>query len=399
MRWRASALFLGLFAVSAALQGAAACSNSSTPATTPEDSGAPVGEDSSAQPDSGLKVNPLCPTSSGPVPVMTVTGPDGGQIPPDWSCYDAGAAYLLHPFPEDVDASDDAGDAGDAAIDSAAPVDAAPPPDATPPPVDSSVPPPDSSTPEDAGANYMLHLTDFVSGVPPVGATVDIIWGLSSFAPGISPPVAATPSFTGQVNADGILFFPAPPAGQQLLTYHVSNAAADAGQAPLYWLGIPIVAPPGATTYSSLAKSSESELLTSVLGSEMARSDLALIVSGATDCQERDVTGAQFQIVNTATGAPVASDGSPGSPVSFYTQANLPNVACTYTSNQGGRAVWAMVNGPVTAGSSIQFSIQFMGRMSASQSAPALIDSYPVESYPGASTVQRSGRLNAYPPN
>jgi hypothetical protein len=245
----------------------------------------------------------------------------------------------------------------------------------------------------------MLHLTDFVSSAPPVGATVDIIWGLSSFAPGSSPPVAATPSFTGQVNDNGILFFPAPPAGQQLLSYHVSNGAADAGQAPLYWLGVPIVPPPGATTYNSLSTSSESALLKSVLGSEMARPDLALIVSGATDCQEHDVNGAQFQIVNTATGEPVVSDGSPGSPSSFYTQADFPNVACTYTSNQGGRAVWAMVNGPVTAGSSTQYSIQFMGRMSASQSAPALIDSYPVESYPGASTVQRSGRLNAHPPN
>jgi hypothetical protein len=398
MRWRASALFLGLFAVSAALQGAAACSNSSTPATTPQDSGAPVGEDSSPPPDSGLKVNPLCPTSSGPVPVMTVTGPDGGQIPPDWSCYDAGAAYFVHPFPEDVDASDDAGDAGDSAIDSAPPLDATPPVDATPPPVDSSVP--DSSTPpEDGGANYMLQLTDFVSAAPPVGATVDIIWGLSSFAPGISPPVAATPSFTGQVNDAGILFFPAPPAGQQLVSYHVSNGAADAGQAPLYWLGVPIVPPPGATTYNSLSTSSESALLKSVLGSEMARSDLALIVSGATDCQERDLNGAQFQIVNTATGEPVVSDGSPGSPISFYSQMNLPNVACTYTSNHEGRAVWAMVNGPVTAGSTTPYSIQFSGRMSASQSAPTLIDSYPVESYPGTTTVQRSGRLNTSPPN
>jgi hypothetical protein len=399
MHRRASALFLGLFVVSAAMQGAAACSNS--PATNQEDSGAVVPEDSSAEPDAGPPVNPLCLGASGPVPVMTVLGPDGGEIEPDWSCYDAGVAFLFRPRPLDTDGGDDAGDATvDSPVDSAPPFDSAPPVDAAPPPVDSSVPP-DSSTPEDAGNDYVLQLTDFVSGTPPVGATVDIIWGISSFAPGSSPPVAATPNFTGQIDNAGQLLFPAPPAGQKLLTYHVSNRLADAGQAPLYWLGAVIVPPPGQTTYNSLSLSSQHELLLSVLGSESPAANLALIVAGATDCQQRDLQGAQFQVVDSATGQPVVTttNGAPGSPISFYLQQNLPNPACTYTSNRGGRAVWTMVNGPVTAGSPTQYTLQFSGRMSASQPAPVLIDTFPVESYPGATTLQRSGRLNATPPN
>ncbi|MGO9712985.1 MAG: hypothetical protein ACLQBL_29270 [Polyangiaceae bacterium] len=382
MHRSSSVLLLGLFAASAALQAAAACSNNPT-APNGQDSGPPVvGEDSGAD----VQVPPSQESCFGPLPVMTVTGPDGGQVAPDWSCYDAGAAFLFrhaefHPDPMDTDAGDDAGDAGDAAVDAA---DSASPVDASPP-VDSSVPP-DGSTTTDAGANtYVLHLTDFVSNAPAAGATVSLFWGPSSLA-----PIA----FTGLVDDAGLMFFPPPPAGEQIFTYHVYP---DAGQASFYWLAAVLVAPPGQTNYNSITTASDTELLTSVLGSESANAQLATLVTGADDCEDHDVRGAQFQIVYASSGQPVPTGTTPGQARTFYLQNNLPNAQCTFTTNQGGRSVWSMINGPVdTTG---QYKIQLIGRMTESQTTPAVLAEYPVESYPGTTTVLRSGRFNTSPPN
>ena len=87
-----------------------------------------------------------------------------------------------------------------------------------------------------------MHLTDFVSNTPPVGATVDIYWGGSS---------TVTPAFRGQIDVNGNLLFPNPPG--PLLSYHVSNAIEDAGQASEYWTGAIIVPPPGATSFATTA--------------------------------------------------------------------------------------------------------------------------------------------------
>jgi hypothetical protein len=313
---------------------------------------------------------------------MTVTGPEGGQIAPDWSCYQDGAAFLYRPFDVDAsdtgDASSEDGAAEDAQID--APTSVA---DASPPPADSSAP--DAAPQPDASASdYSLHLTDFVSNAPPVGATVNVIWGPTS--------VGATTAFTGTVNDAGLLFFPPPPSGTELLTYHVTGP----GQAPLYWLSAVIVPPPGATAGNSISVNSETELLVSVLAGQSAASNLAILVTGAEDCQYRDVAGAQIQMIDTTTKQPVATGTTQGAPRTFYLQDNFPQTSCTYSSNVG-RAVWAMVNAPVDT--SQRYVLQLSGRMSASQTAPVLLDQVPVETYAGTTTVQRAFRLNASPPN
>jgi hypothetical protein len=322
---------------------------------------------------------------------MTVTGPDGGQIPPDWSCYAPDAAFLIHPLPQPAiaDAGEDADDAGlDAAADTGVDAaDSAPPVDSSAP-VDSST---DSATAADAGqdASYELHLTDFVSSVPPVGATVDIFWG---------PSTLTSVGWTGIVNADGIVYF-APPAGQQLLSYHVWNGPADAGQASEYWTGAPIVPPPGATPGNSLSTGSLSELLTSLLGSETPNAALATLVTGADDCQYRDVAGGQFQLVDSS-GTPVATGTTQGSPRAFYLQNDLPAPQCQFTTNQGGRSVWSMINAPVTQPNSPgSYKLQFIGRMTASQATPVVIDEYAIETYAGSVSVHRASRINATPPN
>ena len=155
--------------------------------------------------------------------------------------------------------------------------------------------------------------------------------------------------------------------------------------------------PPGETVSNSVSSGSLSELLTSVLGSETARADLSVLVTASEDCEDRDVTGAEFRIVYASTGQPVPTGTSPGEARAFYLQHNLPNSQCTFTTTQGGRPVWSMVNAPVDATG--QYKIQFIGRMSESQAEPVVIDEYPVESYPGSMTVLRSARFNAVPPN
>jgi hypothetical protein len=381
MHRRASVLFLGLFAVSAAFQGAAACNGS--PATTPgEDSGFPDFPDSSNQTeDTGIVTQAGC---TGLPPVMTVTGPGGTQIDPDWSCYDAGAAFLFRPFDEDggddAQADGEAVDAGEGDVAVEAGSDSSPPVDAAPPPADASVP--DGAAQGTDASNYALHITDFVTSLPPVGATVNLIWGPSSLADA---------SATGTVDDAGIVFLPPPPAGQQLLSYYVSGD----GQAPLFWLSTVIVPPPGQTAGNSISISSRSELLLGILASQQPDPSKAVIVTGAEDCQYRDVKGAQFQVIDTTTGQPVATGTNPGDPRTFYLDGALPNSACTFTSNSG-RPVWSMINAPVDV--SGRYELQFLGRMKG-QPAPVLISHTAIESYAGTATVHRAFRLNTSPPN
>jgi hypothetical protein len=378
---RASVVFLGLFAVSAALQGAAACSNSGTTPTPPgSDSGSPPTPDASPVSEDSGDATSAPQGCTGVVPIMTVAGPNGTQIAPDWSCYAPDASFLFRPRPFDTEGGAEAGDDGgeDAAV-----LDAgtdAPPVDAAPPPPDASVP--DSAPPPDASSNdYVLSLTDFVTSAPPVGASVDIIWGGSTLS---------TPAFTGTVDDGGLLFFPPPPAGQQLMTYHLTGA----GEAPLYWTSVVIVPPPGRTVFQSLLNSSRTVLIQSILGSQQPSANLSLVVTGAEDCQYRDVTGAQFQMIDTTTGQPVKTGTAQDDPRSFYLENNLPNTLCTYSSNQG-RSVWAMINAP--ADTKGRYVLQFSGRMG--DGPPVVIDQYPVESYAGTVSVMRSSRLNVNPPH
>ena len=111
------------------------------------------------------------------------------------------------------------------------------------------------------------HLTDFVSSVPPVGATVDIYWGrLAAALTRASPRAPSTRT--------GIVFFP-PPPGQRSFRTTCRTGLEDVGQESEYWISAVIVPPPGATSFNSLSATSLGELLTRVLGSETPNPALA----------------------------------------------------------------------------------------------------------------------------
>jgi hypothetical protein len=373
MHRRASALVLGLFAAAGAANGVSACTSDNGSQPPGDDSG--TGPEAATTPDSG----PATTGCVGPAPVMTVADTNGNQIAPDWSCYGPGDAGFL----DLGDGSDDAADANDegppdASIADAS--DAAVVPDANPPP--DAAPPPDAGVPDSGASTYALHLIDFSTSAPAVGATVNVMWG-----PLTNAPIA----FTGTADGNGTLFYPAPPQGTFVLSYKVSGA----GQFPLYWQSLPIISPPGQSESYTVLQTTYQVLTESILGSEKPNASLSALNTGARDCQGRDVQGAQFELIDGNTGKAVPSGTSVGSARVVYLYNNLPDALCTYTTNSP-RAVWAMVNAPVNLGPGVPahpYTLRFLGKRFEGE-APVVMAEYPVESYPGSITALRSGRYS-----
>jgi hypothetical protein len=316
---------------------------------------------------------------------MTVTQTDGTQGPPDWSCYGADAAYLVRPhllMPHAIQPLADDGGTDDAAVDSAdsgTGEDAATPPDDASASQDTGAP----TTTVDAG-RYTLNLIDFGTMQPNPGASVDILWGGS---------IVGDASFTGTIDDAGNVYYPTPPQGVLQLSYRVSGP----GQAYVAWAGEVIVPPPGAITSNSVSNSTEKLLLGSILGSQEYDTTKAILVAGAKDCQFRDVNGGVFTVLDS-TGTPVTSGTASGTPRAVYLYNGIPNDSCTYGTNSG-RAVWAMVNAPVTNASpasprTADYTLQFSGRMSASDAAPVVIATEAIEAFPDAISVDRPCRLS-----
>jgi hypothetical protein len=163
---------------------------------------------------------------------------------------------------------------------------------------------------------------------------------------------------------------------------------------------MPVVTPAGGQAEgSSVSKNTFNVLVASLLGSEQPNPNLASLNAGARDCQSREVLGAQFVLMDGETNppSPVPVGTTVGSTRVIYLKNNLPNAVCTYTTN-APRAVWAMVNAPVNAGPGVAphtYTIRMLGRMTAADKDPVVIDEHPVESYPGEVTILRSGRYSA----
>jgi len=381
MRRQTSLLCLGIFAATAGAQ-VAACSSDDSSAQPGGDAGSDVGQPSE---DTGTSV-PV-PGCSGPLPVMTVPNPAGGQMAPDWSCYAAGANSYARIYVGDDGGGDADSDAGDAGVDANVPIDAG----------TDAAPAPDASTPPDAGTNnYRLHIIDFSSGVPPVGSSVEIFWGKST-------QVAS--AFTGTVDDAGIVFFPTPPAGTAYLSFDLLPSTV---QEPVYWQGQPIIPPgfnapnlgDGQTEANSVSATTRETLLTSVFGSESPAPGLSVLVTAAIDCNGASVQGAQFTLIDGATGQSVALGTDTGDPRAFYFINDIPNSRCTYTNNIA-KGVWSIANAPVNEpGTTHPYTLRMSGRMDADAGADGdTIAETPVELYPDGITLALARSLNGPPPN
>jgi hypothetical protein len=221
---------------------------------------------------------------------------------------------------------------------------------------------------------------------------------------------------TSIVGADGKVTYH-PPAGQITLSYriHPSNDAGVYDQEPLYWYDLPIVpqgvnagtAGNGQLESNSITVSTETALITSILGSQPPQANLAVLVTAARDCQGNDVTGAQLKLIDGVTGQDIAAGASgPAAPVEAYFLNNIPDSTCTYTNNSGGKAIWSVLTAPVNevsgvdAGAAHPYVLQMYGRRTASDPASgALISSVNVELYPGANSIARVYKLSTPAPN
>jgi hypothetical protein len=124
----------------------------------------------------------------------------------------------------------------------------------------------------------------------------------------------------------------------------------------------------------------------------------ALVVADAYDCLRRPVTGAQFELVDGETDAPVQTGAALPLPTSSYVYFALPNPACTFTSNEQIQAVWLLANAPVNVvddASTRSYRLRLKGRRSASDAEPVILSEREVELVAGTVTIVHLARTAA----
>jgi hypothetical protein len=113
----------------------------------------------------------------------------------------------------------------------------------------------------------------------------------------------------------------------------------------------------------------------------------AFLISYARDCSGHDVRGAQFELLDDATGAAVESGAGAGLPHQTYLQFALPNPDCTFTSYD--QAAWVMINAPANSNDTEvthTYHLRVKGRMHESDPEPVSFGETQVEMVPGAIT-------------
>jgi hypothetical protein len=291
------------------------------------------------------------PPCSGDLPVMQAFDPEAGAfVDPDWSCY-AGTATSAH----DADAGAAPSEAG----------------------VDKSA---------------ILQLT-YAPGnsVPFPGGTVDFFFGHSTLG---------KPALTGVTDADaGTIRFTAP-AGEELVSVWVHATKNPTSPVTdivdVHEFDLPIVRSPAVIGASALVSLPVDALLANVLGAaELGDRRKAILGAVVRDCRGRDVGGAQLELIDTETNAPVAQGTGAGEPRAVYGRFALPDVSCTYTSAE--RSEWMMVNAPTNVSNGAvthAYRLRAKGRMHASDSQLVILGEPAVELFSGGFSSVRPYRIS-----
>jgi hypothetical protein len=206
------------------------------------------------------------------------------------------------------------------------------------------------------------------------GVTVDFFLGASTLgAPFATRTFDAT---SDQVSLDV-------PSGQPSITTKVHALARDAmtSIAELREYTVPIVSS-AEPVQGFMLLTAQRKLIVNLALQGMMDDDptKAFLISYARDCSGHDVRGAQFELIDEATGAAVESGPMPGQPHSTYVQFALPNPQCTFTSFD--QAAWVMINAPVNAtdmAKTQSFRLRVKGRMHESDVEPVLFGEAEVE--------------------
>lgn len=314
--------------------------DNATSATTVHESGA----------DAGWAADELVGvTCSGALPVMQLRNPTTNEPEmPDWSCHDASTR-------SDADAgADDSLQAGTARTLGF-----------------QLFPQQLSQTPE-----RLEGIFAWTSG-----ATVDLFFGPSTLGP---PAVTLTidqPSVTFEV-----------PARVTQITTRVHALPRDNAQLSLiewreYGVPLPQDEDHAAVQGGFIIQGSRDLGLNLALEGGMADPDKAVLFALATDCNGQHVSGAQLELIDDATGAPIATGTEPGDARAAYSHFALPDPSCTYSAAE--MPAWMLANAPVNVTDDTKqhgYRLRISGRMTERDTAPVVFAEGEVELFRGVLT-------------
>jgi hypothetical protein len=212
-----------------------------------------------------------------------------------------------------------------------------------------------------------------------MGATVDVFFAASTLG---KPPV--TRVFDQSMVAIEV------PEGTLALSARIHPLDRDMAALSLVEsreYGIPLPEPGGVAEATFTLRDSRKLAADLVLAGGQPDAARAYLVALARDCRGRDVSGAQFALIDGATNAPLAMDAGADSARSAYTRFALPDPACTFTNAE--QPAWMMVNAPVnTTGDAKTHSyrLRLQGRMRASDRAPIVFGEAEIELISGVIT-------------
>jgi len=133
---------------------------------------------------------------------------------------------------------------------------------------------------------------------------------------------------------------------------------------------------------------------TQALAGGQADPTKAMLSSAARDCRDRYVRGAQFELIDVATGTPVSTDAAAEGPRAAYVMNALPTTDCTFTA--GELASWVLVNAPVNVSGDMKqrgYRLRMKGRMRASDAEPVVLGERDVELFAGSISFVRAHRV------
>jgi hypothetical protein len=245
----------------------------------------------------------------------------------------------------------------------------------------------DGGVPADSGARG-LHAVAATFRLGPLpaalfaGVSVDFFFG---------PSTLGSPAVTRKLDSESVMLDI--PGGSTMLSARVQalpnqNPALSLAEVREYGFPIPTTAAPiegyvvlqaSRTLMVSLARDGGAEDPTK-----------ALIVAFARDCNGRDLSGAQFELVDGETNVPVSTGVAPGIASSSYFQYALPTPACMYTT--ADQPAWLMTNAPANVLNGTKthsYRLRLKGRLTASDVAPTVLGEREVELFAGTMSLVR----------
>lgn len=129
------------------------------------------------------------------------------------------------------------------------------------------------------------------------------------------------------------------------------------------------------------------------LGGDAPDPNAALLVAVARDCRGHDLSGGQFELIDSDSDEPVREGTAPGAPRGSYLQFALPTTDCTFTT--GDWPAWVMANAPVSAmhdEKTRAYRLRLKGRMRETDAAPVILGERAVELFQGVITHARAYR-------